>query len=202
MLARIRALARRTRDRVVIALLPPRDPWARLAIRPPLHAFGPGARQDFAWYFQGASEIDVRQVADVIAWLGTCEYTSDADAYQVTDFWQHPRTFELMRRGDCEDFALWAWRKLVELGVDAQFVVGYATVGPESGRRHAWVQFRDGDTEYLLEPCQRSAEHALRPLDDVREAYFPEYGVDARKQRFAFAGYLAARARSRGSAPR
>lgn len=193
MLARIRAFARRTRDRVAGALFPPRDPWARLTIRPPLHAFGPGARQDFTWYFQGASDIDVRQVADIIDWLGQCEYTSDADAYQVSDFWQHPRTFELMRRGDCEDFALWAWRKLVELGFDAQFVVGYATAGPESGRRHAWVLFRDGETEYLLEPCQRSVEHALRPLDDVRNGYFPEYGVDARLQRFTFAGYVNAR---------
>jgi hypothetical protein len=182
---------------VVVALFPPRDPWVRLAIRPPVHAFGPGARQDFAWYFQGESGVDVRQLDELLAWLGTCEYTSDHEAYQVTDFWQHPRTFELMRRGDCEDFALWAWRKLVELGIDAAFVVGYALVEPEAGRRHAWVQFRDGDREFILEPCQSSAEHAVRPLEDVRDQYFPEYGVDARRQRFAFAGYASAKSRAR-----
>lgn len=197
MLAGIRALARRTRDRVAGAFFPPRDPWRRLAIRPPLHAFGPGARQDFGWYFQGESEVDVRQLDDVLGWLAQCEYTTDHEAYQVTDFWQHPRTFELMRRGDCEDFALWAWRKLVDLGFDAQFVVGYTIAGPEAGRRHAWVQFRDGDIEYLLEPCLKGAEHALRPLQEVRHAYCPEYGVDAQHQRFAFAGYAIARSRAR-----
>lgn len=197
MLRRVTALVRRARDRVRVALFPPRDPWTRLAVRPPVHAFGPGARQDFAWYFQGESAVAIRELDDMLAWLGTCEYTTDHEAYQVTDFWQHPRTFELMRRGDCEDFALWAWRKLVELGYEAHFVVGYAMTGPEAGRRHAWVQFRDGDVEYLLEPCQRSVEHAVRPLHEVRDVYYPEYGVDARRQRFAFAGYALARSRAR-----
>jgi hypothetical protein len=182
---------------VALALFPPRDPWRRLTLRPPVHAFGPGARQDFAWYFQGESEVHVRQLDDILAWLGTCEYMTDHEAYQVTDFWQHPRTFELMRRGDCEDFALWAWRKLVELGFDAHFVVGYASVGPEAGRRHAWVQFHDGEMEYLFEPCQRVQAHAVRPLHSVREAYLPEYGVDRTGTRFAFAGYAAARRRAR-----
>ena len=195
MLGRVRAFVRN----VALRLVPPKDPWTRIPMRPPLHAFGPGARQDFAWYFQGESGVSVRQIDEMLAWLGQCEYTSDHEAYQVSDFWQHPRTFELMRRGDCEDFALWAWRKLVELGFDAQFVVGYATVGPEAGRRHAWVQFRDGDREFLLEPCQRSADHAVRPLDEVRDAYYPEYGVDAQWRRFAFAGYAVARTRARNT---
>ena len=138
----------------------------------------------------------------MLAWLGTCEYTTDHEVYQVRDFWQHPRTFELMRRGDCEDFALWAWRKLVELGYDAQFVVGYTATEGESGRRHAWVVFRKNGVDYLLEPCQRNQEYALRPLADVRDAYYPEYGVDARRQRFTFAGYIAARSRSRAIDPR
>jgi predicted transglutaminase-like cysteine proteinase len=34
---------------------------------------------------------------------------------------EHPGAFERRRRGDCEDFALWAWRKLAEVGVDAEF---------------------------------------------------------------------------------
>lgn len=193
MLTLLATLVQRARERVILALRPPADPWRRLRIRPPVHAFGPGARQDFAWYFQGESMVTVRQLPDVLRWLRHCEYVSDEDAYQVTDFWQHPRTFEMMRRGDCEDFALWAWRKLVELGFDAEFIVGYARTGPAAGQRHAWVVFRDRENEYLLEPCQRSEEHALQPLHAVRANYIPEYGVDARRQRFAFAGHVTAR---------
>lgn len=194
---RVSAFVRRARDRVRVALFPPRDPWARLEVRPPVHAFGPGARQDFAWYFQGESGVAVNELEEMLAWLGTCEYTTDHEAYQVSDFWQHPRTFELMRRGDCEDFALWAWRKLVELGYDAHFVVGYAVSEPDTSRRHAWVVFRRNEMDYVLEPCQRSLTHAIRPLHEVREAYTPEYGVDARGQRFTYAGYVIARSRSR-----
>jgi hypothetical protein len=186
-------LVQRARERVILVFRPPADPWTRLRLRPPVHVFGPGARQDFAWYFHGQSSVDVRHVADMLAWLRECEYVSDEDAYQVTDFWLHPSAFELQRRGDCEDFALWAWRKLVELGFDAEFVVGYATAGPAAGRRHAWVVFRDGEHEYLLEPCQRTAEHALQPLPAVRANYVPEYGVDAQRRRFTFAGYVTAR---------
>ncbi|MGQ0539344.1 MAG: hypothetical protein ACT4R6_10385 [Gemmatimonadaceae bacterium] len=193
MLARVGALLRGVAGRLV----PPRDPWVRLPLRPPLHVFGPGARQDFHWYFEGDSAVPVRHMADMLEWLAGCEYTTDREAFLVSDFWQHPRTFELMRRGDCEDFALWAWRKLVELGIDACFVVGYATLGPEAGRRHAWVVFREGDTDYLFEPCQRQREHMVRALGDVRAAYFPEYGVDARRQRFTYAGHTDAKLRIR-----
>jgi hypothetical protein len=197
MIRRVSALVRRARDRVRVALFPPRDPWTRLDVRPPVHAFGPGARQDFAWYFQGESEVSVSQLEEMVAWLGTCEYTADHETYQVSDFWQHPRTFELMRRGDCEDFALWAWRKLVELGYDAHFVVGYAVVDADAGRRHAWVVFRRNDVDYVMEPCQRNVEYVVRPLDHVRHAYFPEYGVDSRGQRFTYAGYAIARRRAK-----
>src|SRR5690348_3236184 len=53
---------------------------------------------------------DLRMAAD-------CEYVRDP--VHERDFWQHPKTFEQLRKGDCEDHALWAWRKLTELGISA-----------------------------------------------------------------------------------
>src|SRR5205085_1473130 len=68
----------------------------------------------FAWYFEGQSAVTVGSVDDVCEWLLECEYVHDPELFHEPDFWQHPRTFERLRKGDCEDHALWAWRKLVE----------------------------------------------------------------------------------------
>ena len=87
------------------------------------------------------------------ATASTCRtWTSSTNAI----VWQQPCAFEQSRRGDCEDFALWAWRKLVEMGVDAEFYVGRVMCGddPVSARQHAWVVYRVDD-EFLFEPRPR-----------------------------------------------
>ena len=71
-----------------------------------------------------AQSVPVQSIDDIVAWLQSCEYVTDLDLFHERDFWQHPGTFERLRRGDCEDFALWAWRKLAEVGIDAEFCVG------------------------------------------------------------------------------
>ena len=86
--------------------------------------FGDGARHGFEWVFEGASAVDVSSVDDILEWLRGCRYETDESLFVESDFWQHPRTFEQFKRGDCEDFALWAWRKLVELGLDASLIIG------------------------------------------------------------------------------
>ena len=44
-----------------------------------------------------------------MAWLLGCVYARDRDLFRNPDYWQHPCNFEGLRKGDCEDFALWAW---------------------------------------------------------------------------------------------
>ena len=106
----------------LLALLRPRvlvdDPWARSPAVLPTRAFGRGSVRDFRWYFERESEVPVRSIDEVCDWLLGCAYVSDRELFNESDFWQHPGTFERLRQGDCEDYALWAWRKLVELGPD------------------------------------------------------------------------------------
>jgi len=173
---------------------PVSDPWERLDVAPQPGHYGPGARPDFSWYFEGESTVAVGSLGELQAWLAGCSYTTDPDLFHEPDFWQHPRTFEQLRRGDCEDYALWAWRKLVELGYDADLVVGRCVQESRAGARdvvrHAWVVFRHGGAEYLFEPVHGDAAHAVRPLAEVRGHYLPEFGVGPDRRRFAFAGYL------------
>jgi predicted transglutaminase-like cysteine proteinase len=90
-----------------------------------------------------------RSVDEIRAFLKTCQYVSDREQFGVRDHWMPPAEFEQTRRGDCDDFALWACRQLLGLGYDARFVVGSSG---RYGAGHAWVTFRDQDRTYILEP--------------------------------------------------
>ena len=158
----------------------------------PPAAFGPGSHTQFPSYFEGESHVRVSSIDEIVAWLSTCEYVSDADQFHQADVWQEPCAFERRQRGDCEDFALWAWRKLAEIGVDAEFFVGRVVCDsdPAKGRQHAWVVYRDERDEVLFEPAARERLQMLQPLAAVRDAYVPHFAVNRRFVTSAFVGCL------------
>jgi hypothetical protein len=164
--------------------------WDRVPMRVPEVAFGPGSRQPFAEYFEGASGVTVQSIDDIVAWLQTCEYVSDAELFHERDVWQHPAAFEQRRRGDCEDFALWTWRKLAEVGIDAEFCVGRVICDDRSdrSRQHAWVIYRLDGAAFLFEPAARTRSSMIRPLADAMADYVPHFAVDHRFDTTAFAG--------------
>jgi hypothetical protein len=136
--------------------------------------------------------VRVRSIDEIVEWLRTCEYVSDAEQFHEPDVWQAPCAFERRQRGDCEDFALWTWRKLAEIDVDAEFFVGRVLCGsdPAHGRQHAWVVYRDEDAEVLFEPAAQDRGEMLRPLHAVRDAYVPHFAVNRRFVTSAFVGCL------------
>ena len=169
---------------------PPESPWDRVAMRVPTTAFGAGSREQFAHYFDGESSVPVRSIDDIVDWLLCCGYTTDMDLFNEPDRWQHPSAFEQLRRGDCEDFALWTWRKLTEIGIDAEFYVGRVRCGgePDVDRQHAWVVYRVSGTDFLFEPAARSRAQMIRPLADAMDGYVPHFAVDRRFRTSAFVG--------------
>ena len=156
----------------------------------PAGAFGPGSQQPFAEYFQGESYVRVGSIDEIVAWLQTCEYVTDLELFHKRDFWQHPGIFEKLRRGDCEDFALWAWRKLAEVGIDAEFYVGRVICDdrPEIDRQHAWVVYRIDGTAFLFEPAARTPSKMIRALEDAMGEYVPHFAVNHRLETRAFVG--------------
>jgi hypothetical protein len=174
--------------------LPVEDAWERFEYRVPFTAFGSGSRHEFDWYFEGESAVTVSDLDQVQDWLLGCDYVRDSALFNEPDFWQHPRTFEHLRRGDCEDHALWAWRKLLELGHDADLVSGSvlrdSNVGDGGG--HVWVLFRQNGEVFVFEAVAKTKERMIRPLAEVRQLYIPEFGVDRNRKRYAFRGALIA----------
>jgi hypothetical protein len=179
--------------RIVRPFLAPRDPWERIPSRVPTDRFGLGSTRRFEWYFEGPSAVTIASVDELCTWLLACEYVADVELFRERDFWQHPATFEQIRKGDCEDYALWAWRKLGELGIDAELVIGQR--GTVDRSHHAWVLFRHEGNEYLLEAVARSSERMIRPLNDAQLEYVPHFGVDHRFQTYTFGAYLLAGAK-------
>lgn len=170
----------------------PDSPWERVPMDVPARAFGPGSRWQFAHYFEGESSVRVASIDDIIKWLDTCEYVSDTDQFHERDFWQQPCAFERLQRGDCEDFALWAWRKLAEIGVEAEFYVGRVVCGDEPAidRHHAWVVYRVDREDFLFEPAAHDRQRMIRPLSVVKDEYVPHFAVDRRFVTSAFVGCL------------
>jgi hypothetical protein len=170
------------------------NPWERLQYRAPIDRFGLGSKHDFQWYLEGESLVTVKSLTELEDWLLECAYARDDDLFAEPDYWQHPRTFEHLRCGDCEDHAVWAWRKLLELGYDADLVSGRRLPwqpGVEGAERgHVWVIFRHEEVTYLLEAVAKTRERLVRPLAEVAAEYRPEFGVDKTCGRFAFNGVL------------
>jgi hypothetical protein len=166
--------------------------WDRVSTGVPAKVFGPGSHRPFAEYFRGKTTVRVESIDDIVSWLQSCDYVSDLELFQRRDVWQHPRAFERRRRGDCEDFALWAWRKLAEVGIDAEFCVGRVTCGDaEAARQHAWVVYRVDDEAFLFEPAARERSRMIRPLAEAMDDYVPHFAVDHRFETTVFNGCAA-----------
>lgn len=109
-------------------------------------------------------KVACRDIDGIRAFLSTCRYVSDQEQFGVRDHWMLPGEFEQTRQGDCDDFALWACRQLLDLGYRARFVVGSAG---RYGVGHAWVSFRVRNRIFIVEPL--AARHPTFPrLETLR----------------------------------
>ncbi len=123
-------------------------------------------------YVSQPLSVQCKTIGEIRGFLLACRYVSDQELFDQRDYWQPPEEFEKRRKGDCEDFALWTWRQLLDMGYDARFVGGSAG---RYGSGHAWVEyFQDGKC-FLLEPLACRAGFTLPRLSTVR--YQPLFSV-------------------------
>jgi hypothetical protein len=168
------------------------DAWRSLPHDVPLTLFGPGnLTDDFRFYLQGPSRVPAKSIGQLCHWLSKCGYEHDDMLFGRSDYWQHPAGFETLRRGDCEDHALWAWRKLIELGHEAEFVAGRSS-WPDGADEdmHAWVVFTDNGSRYLFEATEKCKKQMIRPIADASDRYWPYASVGHDLQRHLYAGFI------------
>lgn len=104
--------------------------------------------------------------------LRGCRGVSDEELFGKKDYWQPPEEFERRKAGDCEDFSLWTWRQLMEMGFDARVVFGRHG---RYGIGHAWVEFFQDGKCFLVEPQARGLGLRLPQLSTL--AYDPKFSV-------------------------
>ena len=116
--------------------------------------------------------LHCKTMGDIRRFLTSCRYVSNQELFGKRDYWQPPEDFETRRKGDCEDFALWTWRQLLNMGYDARFIGGSAG---RYGEGHAWVEyFQDGKC-FLLEPLYSRVGNTMPRLLTLR--YEPRISV-------------------------
>lgn len=165
------------------------DTWQRYKCTVPIHIYGAGSRRKFNWYLEGAVDTGFMELPEMTRWLSDCQYVSDDELFNERDVWQHPITFERMRKGDCEDFSLWAWRKLVDQGFSAEFVAGWMVEPGEIYSGHTWVVFNHHGIQYLFDPVTRDRRRMIRRLSDVAGWYVPQVSVDHALTQYVYGGY-------------
>ena len=163
--------------------------WQRYSCNVPLHVYGAGSRRRFSWYLEGQMDTGIMHIEDMKIWLDRCTYMADTELFDQRDVWQHPITFERLRRGDCEDYSLWTWRKLVENGFEAEFCSGWAVHPGEEFHGHTWVIFQERGESYLFDPVSQCRTSMVQPLEEVADWYVPQVSVDQNLKQFVYGGY-------------
>jgi hypothetical protein len=124
-------------------------------------------------YISQPLSVECKNLEDLRNFFTKCRYVSDEEQFGLPDFWMPPEDFEHIRKGDCEDFALYAWRQLQSLGFRTRFVGGK---NGRYGDGHAWVTFEQDGKTFLLEPQASSLGPRLPRLSTL--GYKPDVSVE------------------------
>src|SRR6185312_16268596 len=114
------------------------DIAGRKSFRPHLKKNLPPPTFPFGRYVSRPLTVRCSNLEDVRQFLKSCKQASDQETFGKKDYWLPPDEFEISKKGDCDDFALWTWRQLLQMGYSARFVVGRFG---RYGAGHAWVTF-------------------------------------------------------------
>ncbi len=181
--------------RLLFRYLPPLDPWAKVEQAVDWPRLIAAAPRDFQPYFNGQILAEANSLEGVCDWLFRCEYRSDRLVGDGRDNWAHPLDFERERKGDCEDFALWAWRRLTEIGYAAEFVVGLLDRKPEQlTANHAWVHVYDRGELRVFETTATRREAMLLTPEAAGARYLPTASIDSTFRTYWYANYFHVRA--------
>lgn len=125
------------------------DALGRKVLRPDWRRKGLRSTAPMGRYVGRPLTVKCESISDIRNYLCTCKYVPDQVQFQKPDYWQPPDEFEKIKKGDCDCFALWTWRELLDLGFDARFVTGRSG---RYGEGHAWVQFVKDGRNFLVDP--------------------------------------------------
>jgi hypothetical protein len=116
-------------------------------------------------YVSQPLSIQCSNIKELRRFLSECEYVSDEDQFKRKDYWMPPEEFEKRKKGDCDDFALWTWRQLLNMGYKARYVVGRSG---KYGQGHAWVTIEKDGKHFIVEPLAWFVGDTLPRISVIR----------------------------------
>lgn len=116
--------------------------------------------------------VKCQTIREVRQFLAGCRYVSDKKLFDREEYWQPPDEFEQRKKGDCEDFAFWTWRQLMDMGYDVRLVFGRHG---RYGTGHAWVEYFNDGKCFLVEPLLRRVGDKFPRLSTLR--YTPRFST-------------------------
>ncbi len=125
------------------------------------------------------SAVEINFLEDMAVFLTSCQYVPDPELHGSADRWQTAEQFEALKKGDCEEFSLWSWKKLLVLGYDARL-----TLGRFKGGGHVWVTLFIEGAAHIYEGTQGLGYSVEPTTTSVQRAqdYEPHCSIDARLQ--------------------
>lgn len=148
------------------------DAVGKKVLRPFDRRRGPHPTFPMGRYVSQPLTVNCVDVAELRAFLLGCKAVSDEEQFDTRDYWQPPEEFEVTKQGDCDCFALWTWRQLMEMGYDARVVFGRCG---RYGDGHAWVEYFADGVCFLVEPQACPLGEILPRLNTLR--YHPRFSV-------------------------
>ena len=106
----------------------------------------------------------------------TFQYTRDGAA----DQWQAPSVTDRLKRGDCEDMAIWIYRELVRSGyANVRIMVGKFETSEKN--YHTWVVCpAAGSDDFIVDPALQ--RRIWKRSDLSPDVYLPLFSFDGRKK--------------------
>ncbi len=157
------------------------DSTGRQVSQPFLRRKGPHPTFPMGRYVSQPLTVTCQTIRDIRQFLAGCRYVSDKKLFDKEDYWQPPDEFERRKKGDCEDFAFWTWRQMLDMGFDVRLVFGRHG---RYGTGHAWVEYFSDGSCFLVEPLFRRVGDTFPRLNTL--SYTPRFSVswDGRSLRY------------------
>jgi hypothetical protein len=157
------------------------DGLGKKVFRPFDRRRGPHPTFPMGRYVSQPLTVKCVDLGEMRAFLISCKPVSDKEQFDKPDYWQPPEDFEKTKKGDCDCFALWTWRQMMQMGYDARAVFGRCG---RYGEGHAWVEYFVDDACYLLEPQACWLGDKLPRLTTLE--YHPRFSVAWDGQNLAY----------------
>ena len=93
------------------------DALGKKVLRPFDRRRGPHPTFPMGRYVSQPLTIKCANLAELRGFLITCTAISDKEQFDKPDYWQPPEDFEKTKKGDCDCFALWTWRQMLQMNV-------------------------------------------------------------------------------------